>query len=494
MLATLGRRPTSSRPARKCTGAEAIASIRRELRLPLFRNASALILNIGLNGIIGMLYWIVAARSYSVEVIGRDTALIAALQTLSTFAQLDLASLLLKFMPTWRGGAARALRLAYVVAASLSVVVAVGFAEIAPRLSSHWAFLGPVSVAAPLCCGVALWSVFSIEDGALIGLRRATLIPLENSTYGLAKLLLLATVANLLPNSGVFYSWVLPLIPVALVVNWFLFRRALPTHRVQPLGDDVVVLDRRRIIRYAAFDYGGALCGTVLTLGMPLIVTGIVGVKEAAVFYFPWTLILLLDAAGNNLGASLIVEGTTDPGLLLRHARSTLRLGGLFLVPATIVILACAPLLLDLFGSTYARAGSTTLRILVLAAVPRSVVSLYTSVARVQVKVGQILLRVGGATVVILTLVITLGRRHGIEGIAVGWAVGSTVELLVIIGPLWRAIGPNRPGAPGVGVTQMSAEDRGTDPQAGAGADNGRRRRRRASSDRLSTRTWRRGR
>jgi len=418
----------------------AIPSIRRELRRPLFQNASALILNIGLNGLIGMLYWVVAARLYSVEVIGRDTALIAAMLTLSTFAQLDLASLLLKFLPTWRHNAVRAVATAYLVAASVSVVIAAGFAEIASRVSSHWAFLGPVGVALPLCCGVALWSVFAIEDGALTGLRRATLIPIENSAYGLAKLLLLVTLANVLPNSGVFYSWLLPLVPVVLTINWFLFRRALRDHRAKPLGANVVVLPRRQLIRYAGFDYVGALCGTVLTVGMPLIVSGIVGVRTAAIFYFPWTLVMLLEATGNSLGASLVVEGTTDPSLLLRHARSILRASTLLLLPAVVVVFVFAPLILSLFGHTYAQEGTTTLRILILASIPRATSSIYTSVARVQLKMGQILGRVGGSTVIIVGLVIVLGREHGIEGIALGWLIGSILEFLVIVGPLWQAL------------------------------------------------------
>jgi O-antigen/teichoic acid export membrane protein len=417
-----------------------MAPIRRELSHPLFRNASALIVNIGINGVLGLMYWVIAARSYSTEVIGRDTALIAALQTLSTFAQLDLAALLIKFLPTWRSNLVRALRLTYLVAGSLSVILALGFAELAPRVSSHWAFLGPISVAAPLCCGVALWSVFAIEDGALIGLRRATLIPIENSTYGLAKLLLLATLATALPNSGVFYSWVLPLIPVALTVNWFLFRRALPAHQAEPLGLGVAVLPRRRIVQYVMLDYLGALCGTAVTLGMPLIVSGIVGVRKAAVFYFPWMLILLVDALAYNSGASLIVEGTTDPSLLLSHARKTLSFVTLLLFPAVVIVLTFAPLLLDLFGSTYANDGSTTLRILIIASLPRAMVSLYTSVARVQLKVGQILLRVGAATLVILTLVIVLGRRYGVEGIATGWLLGSVLEFAVIVRPLWVVV------------------------------------------------------
>jgi O-antigen/teichoic acid export membrane protein len=387
-----------------------------------------------------MVYWVVAARRYSVEVIGRDTALIATMQTLSTFAQLDLASLLLKFIPTWRDNASRAVGTAYVVAVSVSLVISAGFAEIGSRVSSHWAFLGPVGVAAPLCCGAALWSVFAIEDGALTGLRRATLIPIENSAYGLAKLLLLITLAGVLPNSGVFYSWLLPLVPIVLTVNWFLFRRALPDHRAKPLGANVVVLPRRQVIRYAGFDYVGALFGTVLTVGMPLIVSGIVGVKEAAVFYFPWTLILLLDATGYSLAASLVVEGTTDPSLLLRHARSILRLSTLLLLPAVVVVFVFSPLILDLFGHAYARGGTTTLRILLLASLPRATSSVYTSVARVQLKMGQILGRVGGSTVVILSLVVVLGREHGIQGIAVGWLVGSVLECLVIVGPLWKAL------------------------------------------------------
>ena len=82
------------------------------LRTPLFRNAYALILNEGLSAASGLLYWLVAARLYATDIVGRNAAAISTMAFLSAMAQLSLGGALMRFLPVagkrsakvyWRG-------------------------------------------------------------------------------------------------------------------------------------------------------------------------------------------------------------------------------------------------------------------------------------------------------------------------------------------------------------------------------------------------------
>jgi hypothetical protein len=66
---------------------------------PLLRNGYALVLNVGLTAALGVSFWVIAAREYSVADVGRGSAMVSALITLSTLGQLNLTTGLLRFLP-----------------------------------------------------------------------------------------------------------------------------------------------------------------------------------------------------------------------------------------------------------------------------------------------------------------------------------------------------------------------------------------------------------
>jgi hypothetical protein len=72
-----------------------------------------------------------------------------------------------------------------------------------------------------------VWGIFAIEDAALLGLKRAVIVPVENTVYGAIKLVLLLGFTAFLSAAGIFLSWVIPLAVVVPVVNWLIFRRYL---------------------------------------------------------------------------------------------------------------------------------------------------------------------------------------------------------------------------------------------------------------------------
>ena len=71
----------------------------REVSEPLLRSAYSLMLNVGLNAVLGFGFWVAAARLFPSTVVGRDSALISAMITLSTICQLNLGPVMLRFLP-----------------------------------------------------------------------------------------------------------------------------------------------------------------------------------------------------------------------------------------------------------------------------------------------------------------------------------------------------------------------------------------------------------
>ena len=69
------------------------------LRMPLYRNAYALLLSGVISSGLGMVYWVLAAQSYSAAVVGLTSAAVSAMMLLSGLAQMSMNSALLRFIP-----------------------------------------------------------------------------------------------------------------------------------------------------------------------------------------------------------------------------------------------------------------------------------------------------------------------------------------------------------------------------------------------------------
>ena len=69
------------------------------LSMPLFRNGYALVSSAALTSGFGVLYWVIAARQYSQEVVGINSALITMMIFIASIAQLDMAYAINRFLP-----------------------------------------------------------------------------------------------------------------------------------------------------------------------------------------------------------------------------------------------------------------------------------------------------------------------------------------------------------------------------------------------------------
>ena len=101
------------------------------LRTPLYRNGYALILSTGITSALGLLYWAVAAKFYSTESVGLNSAVVSTMIFLSGISQLNMQETMIRYIPVMGRRTTRMVIYTYTIVVSLSALV--GTRRPAPR-------------------------------------------------------------------------------------------------------------------------------------------------------------------------------------------------------------------------------------------------------------------------------------------------------------------------------------------------------------------------
>jgi len=416
------------------------------LRSPIYRSGYALLANAVGTTVVGVAYWAVAAHLYSRETLGRSSALIAALLLVSNLAQLNLHSALARFLPQAGRSAGRLITYSYGMSSLAALAVGLGFVTILPRLSSNWRFLGDsATLAVVFVAATVVWGVFNLEDAALVGLHRSVLVAVENLVYGVCKLLLLVAIAVMLPLTGIFVSWVVPLVVIVPAINWLIFRRYL---KDRDSAAAAAGWRAREVVRFASVDYVGAMIGQASGGLMPLLVLSALGAAANASFYIAWTIAAGLNLVTANFAYSLLVEGATAPHRLAELTRGVLVRCAVIAIPAAALLVVAARPILRIYGSAYAAHASVLLGLLALATIPGGLLAVVFTLDRLENRVGRATFTQGALAVLTLGGSLLLLRRLGIDGIGlaclVGYLVGAAARSPTIVGALRRPAEPAR--------------------------------------------------
>lgn len=408
------------------------------IRTPLYRNGYALILSSTVTSALGVVYWILAAHTYSASVVGLNSAAISAMMFLAGVAQLNLMSALVRFIPAAGRTTWRLVVSAYLITVILALLVSFIFIQgldiWAPRID----FLRTTPYFSPwFIVATMSWCLFVLQDSVLTGLGQAVWVPLENTVFATAKIILLIILVQLFPQYGVFASWTFAVLVALFPTNVLIFWRLIPRH-AQTTGEQIAP---EQIARYVAFDYFGSLFWLVSTALLPVIVTQLVGATANAYFYLSWTIAYSLYLVSPNMGSSLIVEAATDQTKLGIYSYRVFVNTARLLIPTVALMILGAPYILRIFGSDYALEGTTLLRLLLLSAIPNIVNALYISIARVQRRLWALVTVLAILCTLVLALSYILLRLYGIIGVGLAWLISQTLVAVVLwlfqLQPLW---------------------------------------------------------
>ncbi len=396
------------------------------------RNAAALVAGSVLTSVLGFAFWVAAARTMSKVDVGVGGAAVAALVLLGNISTLGLRNALPRFLPVAGASSRRLITRSYAAAGAAGLACAGVFVVGARLWAPDLAALHDGVVGRLLFMGaVAVWAVFILQDSVLIGLRHATWVPIENLGYAIGKLALLVVLASS-GSWALLIAWVIPALLIIGPLNRGIFTRLIPAGPT-PGSESADAISWRSIVRFASGDHLADTIRFFGAEGVVLIVVAHVGAELSAPLFFAITIAATLGLVSSNIVSAFVAEASSRPyemeALLRRSAKRAVAL----VVPAALIGAAAAPIGLSVFGSEYAREGTTVLRLLLLAAIPQIVASLAIGVARFHRRVVDVVKVAIASSIAPLVGAAFLVPYFGI--VAIGWSflIGQVLLALELL-------------------------------------------------------------
>ncbi|MEU6659186.1 lipopolysaccharide biosynthesis protein [Streptomyces sp. NPDC046821] len=404
-------------------------------------------LNTGISGVLGVGFWLAAAHYYTADAVGQGSAAIAAMKFLAGLTAVTLTGALARFIPVAGRATGRLIFRTYAGSSVAVACAAVVFLLTLDVWGPSYRFLhGPVNGLGFIAAVVA-WSLLTLQDGVLTGLRSALWVPVGNTVFSTVKLGLLVAFAVVVPTTGVFVSWVVAIATSVVPLGWLVFRRLVPRH-AEATGSRAEPPTLREMGRFLAGDYTGSLFSLAVVYLVPVIIASQVSAADNAYFYIATTIGGTINLLAINMGASLTVEGSHDPALLAANTRAALRRMARIMIPVCGLLFALAPYVLGVFGDDYARAATPLLRLFAVGAALRVVMETYFAVLRAQSRTAGLAWLQGLLCLLVLGLTLLLLPRMGLTGAGVA-EISSLAVIVALAAPrLYRVVRAAPPGAP----------------------------------------------
>nr|WP_203644839.1 lipopolysaccharide biosynthesis protein [Streptomyces sp. SID14478] len=416
----------------------------------LFRNAYALMLNTGISGVLGVGFWLAAAHYYSADSVGQGSAAIAAMKFLAGITAVTLTGALARFIPIAGRSTGRFIFRTYAGSSLAVACAATVFLLTLDAWGPSYRFLHGTLHGLGFVAAVIAWSLLTLQDGVLTGLRSALWVPVGNTVFSTVKLGLLVAFAVAIPTAGVFVSWVVAIAFSVVPLGLLVFRRLVPRHiKATEQRADPPTL--REMGRFLAGDYTGSLFSLAVVYLVPVLIASQVSSADNAYFYITTTIGGTVNLLAINMGASLTVEGSHDPAQLAANTRAALRRMVRIMIPICGLLFLLAPYVLRVFGQDYADAATPLLRWFAVGAALRVVMETYFAVLRAQSRTSGLAWLQGLLCVLVLGLTLLLLPRMGLTGAGVA-EISSLAVIVAIAAPkLWRILraAPPAPAADG---------------------------------------------
>jgi O-antigen/teichoic acid export membrane protein len=395
-------------------------------------NASSLMLATVVTSVLGLVFWAVAARLYSADALGTGSALIAGASLLAGFSQLSLGMVFVRHLPAGGGRARWLIARSYALATGVGLLLATGYVT----LGFGSGYLHGGTTIALFIVSVPVFTIFALQDPALLGLGAAPLVAAENAAFAAAKIALLPMLAGLTVVSGVFLSWALTAAGSVAVISAVVFGRLAP----RSAGGLGGLPSNRALLSELALQHASSSTGYLTTFGLPLVVVERLGVQQAGYFIVPWMIGGTFLLLSSNVLAAMRVHAASGLPLARAEMNRILALLALINVAGAIACAVLAPWILDLSAPSYGQKGTLLLQLLCLAAPFMALWLLIGTFWWIEHRMATLIFSQLAFAVLMLGLSWYLTPRYGLAG--VGWAqlVASVTLCLATARPLTQRV------------------------------------------------------
>jgi len=381
----------------------------------LFRNSVYLMGSTFVVAFFGFLYWVLAAHLYTTRSVGLATTIVAISNVVMILSVLGYDNSFIRFLPKSKNANTQ-LNTGFTVSTLAALLVSIVY------LFAIHLFVPKLSFVNSSVLWTGFFILFMIvnmlnflNNYPFIAYRITYIVFAINTAMGVFRLMLLFPLAKLGLN-GLLLSNVIALGAAMVATFYFMYRKM--GYRARPLID---LAELRRTGRYTFNSYISMVFLTLPTYILPTLVISRLGVTSAAYYYIVAVIIAALNVIPMATAQSLFAEGVWRGEQLAQHVERAAKVVFSLMIPAVLILVIGGKIILTIFGNSYAGAGYGLLVLLALSALPKSVSYLFSTVLRIEHKVGMV------AAVYLLYAVVVLGGSfvgirtgHGLDSI--GWA------------------------------------------------------------------------
>lgn len=399
----------------------------------VWRTGRALFAAQVLSGGLGVVAWLIAARTHPAAAVGTALALVGALTWAGLVGNLGLGSLLVGLLPKARrveraGLAGTGTATAAVVGALLGLAVALVLRVLGGGLAATAA---RPAVLLALVVGGSAWSAGVVLDHVAVSASRPRLTVARAGIGGIVRLVLL--------GAGLVVGW---RTGTALVVGWaaaiavgtafeagslwashhLAFHRRAAAATWAPLA--------RRGIRT---HYGVNVLGQTPPMALPVLLAVAGRPVQAAAFGAAWQIASVVGLLSPAVATGLFAAGSADRPSLKHQTATTRRQVLAIVVPASLLLAALAPQLLGVVGPEYVATGTTALRILAIGLLADAFSNIEVARLRTSERYRGAMAINGTILMVGLGAAAWLVPAWGATGAASGWLLGEALGAVVAL-------------------------------------------------------------
>jgi O-antigen/teichoic acid export membrane protein len=402
----------------------------QQLRSPLYRNAFYLMINWVIIGVVGLIFWILAARFYSAESVGFASATISAMTLLALLSSVGLDYGIIRFLPGSGKDSNDMINSCLTISVLASLIVAsifiAGLGFWSPALlflKQNTLFLGAFIV---FTAGTTLLTFLSLT---FVAERRAGFTLAQSAIFNVLRLLLIVPLSVFFASFGIFASWGIGTM-VAIGTSVLIWLPQIQAgYRPFPMINKSAV---NKLMPFSLANYVATLLWSTPNLILPIIVINLVGAEANAYFYIAWAIANILLSISRGTTMSLFAEGSYEERRIGQHAGRSLALAYTLVIPAIVLIWFIGDKFLLIFGKAYAEYATQLLRILALSLIPSSLNFTYFGIKRVKMEMKSVISL--SAFIAIATLILSwiLLPRIGISAVGIAWLSSHAAVALVI--------------------------------------------------------------
>lgn len=347
------------------------------------RSSLHLFLTTVITSIFGYLYWLIAARLYSPQVVGHVSAFVSSMLLITSLGSMGIGLGLAYVLPHARERWAALVNTALLVVACVAAILGVVLLVAAARLHLDIQALSPLFTAV-FVVSTTMWTVSFVVDQILTVERATGLVLVRNGMSSLLRLALLPAIHLLGPSYiiiGLFGIWgVSAVLSMCAVIVLFArrnpFDRRLQSHLDYRVLREIVPLSLGNHVLITTYMLPG--------LVLPLIVTTLLSSEANAYFYTAWMIATILFTIPTSTSSIMFVHGAVQQRISGHFINRILAMTLAAVVPLALLLIVAHTYILALFGPRYVRAGSGLLVALICTAIPMSVCSVYISAQRIR--------------------------------------------------------------------------------------------------------------